>query len=134
MKQLLLYIVLLGILVSMHNCSKKSDPPEANLVIAVNPDPGTAIMPALSANYPFKLLINSTPPQNGVKIDIAGTRDDDNSVQFTQSSQTTGSNVNSVDLQLTGLVPGVLYNVKVNVTSLTTAANKASITFKVTRK
>lgn len=138
MKQLLLYIVLCVMIAGGLSCSKgggsSSEPPEANLSISLNPDPGTSVVSALSATYAFKLLINSTPPKNGVKIDITGTRDSDNIVLITQSSQTSSNSVNNVDMQLNSLVSGVLYTVKVDVTSLTTLSNKATIIFKVARK
>ena len=63
-------------------------PTEQNLSISISPDPGTSVVTALAASYAFKVVINSTPPTNGVKIDITGTKESDNSVQFSQTSQT----------------------------------------------
>lgn len=133
----ILYSLLLALFVFTGISCKKStpaEPPEANLMIALNPDPGTTVVPALGATYAFKLLINSTPPKNGVKIDITGTKESDNSTLFTQTSQTSSNTVNSVDLQLSSLVQGIQYIIKVDVTSLTTSTNKASITFRIARK
>ena len=133
MKRSIVTILFGAIIFCLFGCPPK-EVPEASLVIAISPDPGTSVVPALSANYPFKLLIVSAPPANGVKVDITGTRDSDNTTQFTQTSQTSSNSINSVDLQLNNLVAGVLYSVKVDVTSLTTPTNKTSVTFKVARK
>ena len=136
MKRILL-IVLGIIFFSVSSCSKgggNPEPAEQNLSISINPDPGSSVAPALSGTYAFKLLINSTPPKNGVKIDITGTKESDNSIQFSQTSQTSSNTVTSVDLSLQSLVSGVLYVIKIDVTSLTTASNKASLTFRMARK
>ena len=142
MKRLLSTTILYIIILVFIGCSKgggnggggTTPPAEQNLLIAISPDPGTAVVSALSGSYPFKLLINSTPPTAGVKIDITGTKESDNSIQYSQTSQTSNNTVTSVDLSLQNLVAGVLYVVKVDVTSLTTFSNKASITFKIARK
>ena len=109
-------------------------PTEANLAIAINPDPGTGVAIALAANYSFQLLISSTPPKDGVKIDITGIKESDNSTLFTQSSQTSSSAIKTIDLAVQNLQPGILYIIKVEVTSLTTASNKSTLSFKVSRK
>ena len=141
MKRITDSILLFLLVVLMISCSKgdggggggNTPSQEASLALGMNPDPGNAIVPALSDSYAFKLLITSSPPKNGVKIDIAGTKDSDNSVAFSQTSQT-NSNIASIDQQLTGLATGVLYNVKITVTSLTNSSNTASISFKIARK
>jgi hypothetical protein len=141
MKRVLLTIVLYSSLFCLAGCGKGGGsgggnpaPTEQNLSISLNPDPGTSVASALSDTYSFKLLINSTPPQAGVKIDITGTRESDNVQQFSQTSQTSNSTVKSVDLSVQNLAPGILYVIKIDVTSLTTSTNKASLTFKVARK
>lgn len=145
MIQLLQRMVWVIMIASMASCSKSDGgsgggggtpppPAEAKLVIALNPDPGAGIVPVLSDNYPFKLLINSVPPANGVKIEISATRETDNVVQISQASQTNNSTINSVDLQLNSLVAGIVYVVKLTVSSQSNASNTASITFRVARK
>ena len=139
MKRILLTVIILGtVFFNVSSCSKSgggtTEPPEQNLSIVINPDPGGSVAIALSSSYAFKLLINSTPPKNGVKIDIIGTKESDNSVQFSSTSQTSNNTITSVDLSLQNLVPGLLYVIKVDVTSLTTATNKTSLTFRVARK
>jgi len=109
-------------------------PAEQSLSVSINPDPAGSVVPALAASYNFKLVINSTPPAAGVKIDITGTKDVDNSTQFSQTTQTSSSSITSVDLSVQNLTPGILYVVKVDVTSNTTPTNKTSTSFKIARK
>lgn len=144
MKHIVQVFLFAGILFCSAGCSKSSGgsgggggnntPAEQNLSIALSPDPGTTVVAALSDTYAFKLLVNSTPPTAGVKIDITGTKETDNSVQFSQTLQTANNTIKSVDLSLQNLAPGILYVVRVDVTSQTTSTNKASITFRVARK
>ena len=136
MKKIKVVFIICTLIICSISCSKggSDEPSEANLSISVSPDPGTSIVPALSANYAFKLVINSTPPKNGVRIDITQIKDSDNSIQLTQTSQTSSSTIKSVDMQLNSLVPGILYRINVDVVSLTTSTNKANLTFKIARK
>ena len=143
MKRIRLYLLLITSFYVLGACSKgggsssgggTTTPTEQALSISLNPDPGTGVVAALAAAYSFKLLINSTPPTAGVKIDITGTKDSDNTTQFSQTSQTSSGSITSVDLSVQNLAPGILYNVKVDVTSNTTSTNKTSISFKIARK
>jgi hypothetical protein len=132
------FLYLIIVLLFAGSCSKgggeTAPPPEPTLSIATDPNPGGSVATALSATYPFKLLINSAAPSTGVKIDITQTRDLDNTVVFTQSLETTNATTKSVDLSLQNLTPGILYTIKVDVTSKTTATNRASTNFKLARK
>ena len=146
MKRKLSIILFCTSLLVFSACSKGGDsggsgggggntaPPEQALSVSINPDPAGSVVAALAASYNFKLLINSTPPAAGVKIDITGLKEVDNSTQFSQTTQTSGSSITSVDLSVQNLTPGILYVIKVDVTSLTTPSNKTSISFKVARK
>jgi len=141
MKRILWVSLGLFLIIGFTNCSKGDSggggtppPTEQNLLIAISPDLGTSIVAALSSSYAFKLLINSTPPNAGVKIDLTTLKESDNSLQFSQSVQTSNNSIKSVDLILQNLVVGTLYLIKLDVTSLTTPSNKASVTFKIARK
>lgn len=70
-------------------------------------------------------------PASGVNIDTKMTKVADNTTTFTNSISTT-SLVNPITV--TGLVPGVLYNLSVVVTSKTTASNTKTIEFKIAAK
>ncbi len=144
MKRMQIYFLLVTSFYVLGSCKKDSGsgssgggsttPTEQALSISLNPDPGTGVVAALSATYSFKLQINSTAPTGGVKIDITGVKDSDNTTQFSQTSQTSSGSVNSIDLSVQNLTPGILYIIKVDVTSNTTLTNKASTSFKVARK
>lgn len=136
MKKILLIISPLLIGLFLLSCSKKApaEPPEEDLKIATNPVTGSDIVGALSNTYSFKLLINSKPPKAGVKIDIAIKNDFDNSVSFTQSTQTSSSSISTIDLQIANLIPGNLYTATIDVTSLSKSTNKAQLVFKIARK
>jgi hypothetical protein len=132
--------LLLVFLLTIGAACKKSAPPaptekpEETLSISITPNPGTSTASALSANYLYKLILNSVPPKNGVKLDVTVTNDLTSVIEYSQSSQTNTNTISSVDLQLTNLNPGILYSVKTEVSSLSTPGNKTSISFKVARK
>jgi hypothetical protein len=136
MKKILILFCAFALLSGVNSCKKKSEvePPEETLRISSTPIFGADIIGALSSNYSFKLLITSKPPKNGVKVDISVKNDLDNSVIFTQSTQTSSNATSSIDLQLSNLVAGNLYTATLDVTSLTTSTNKEQLTFKVARK
>ncbi len=136
MKKITSILLILSIVVGLGSCKKKAvvEPPEETLKVSSTPIFGSDVIGALSSTYSFKLLITSKPPKNGVKVDISVKNDLDNSVIFTQSTQTSTNATTSMDLQLANLVAGNLYTATVDVTSLTTSINKAQLTFKVARK
>ncbi len=141
MKYLFTILVAISIVTFLAGCSKGDGggggtptPAETALTATVDPNPGSSTGISLSATYAFKLVITSTVPKNGVKVDVTATKESDNSAHYSQSSQTASSSVTSVDLSVPNLAQGVVYNVKVDVTSLTSSTNKTSVSFKVTRK
>jgi len=132
MKKILLFVLVMVLI----GCGAKEapEPPEEDLKVSTNPAIGADIAGALSNTFNYKLLINSKPPKTGVKIDISVKNDLDNSISFTQSTQTSSNTVNSIDLQIGNLVPGNLYTATTEVTSLSKSTNKAQIVFKIARK
>jgi hypothetical protein len=135
--------ILLLVCFSFYSCSKSSSGSaggggggggtvtEENLSIKTDPDPGATVAAALGAVYDFKVNINSKMPPSGVKIDIACTKDADNSSVFSQSLNSTASPAN---ISVNNLLAGVLCTVKVTVTSLSKPSNTATVSFKVARK
>lgn len=127
-----------GILLTMNSACKKSstpiEAPEESLSISITPDPGSGTAAALSSDYTYQLTIKSTPPKKGVKIDVSAVNQLTSATEYTQTTQTNSSSITNVDLQVTNLKPGILYSIQTEVTSLSTSGNKASKTFKVSRK
>lgn len=135
------YLIIVLCFLSFLGCKKdngggggSSDPPEADLVVSINPDPGSSVAPALSSTYTFRVTISSTLPKNGVKFEMTGLKESDNSTFFSQTSQTSGNTVNYTDLTISNLSPGILCVVTVDVTSLSKPSNKKTVTFKIARK
>ena len=127
-------------------CSKGGDapaPPTPNPPVATEPsltatngvvvdiDPGATNIFAVvgtAQKMDVKLL---AIPTSGVTIDVKMVRIVDNTTVFTNNfSSTSLSNV----VTITGLVPGVLYQVVVVVTSKATASNTKTIEFKIAAK
>jgi hypothetical protein len=124
---------------SLLSCSKKSGggggptppPGEENLIIGIDPNPGTTTAQSLGSTYDFKVLVTSKMPASGVKVDVVCTKDSDQSVV---SSQTLNSSFSPINATVSNLVSGVLCTVRVTVTSNSKPSNTATLTFKVSRK
>ncbi len=136
------YGLLCILALSFFACSKNSDngggvtptPPaqtEENISFAIDPDPGSTVVPSQSGTYSFKVNVTSKLTTNGVKVDITTKKDSDNTV--IESKQIT-STTPGIDMSIGTLSPGVLCTVTVAVTSGKTATNSASKSFKVARK
>lgn len=99
--------------------------------VTVDIDPGASNIYAVvgtSQKMDVKLL---AIPASGVTIDVKMVKLTDNTTVFTNNiSSTSLSNA----VTITGLVPGVLYQVTVVVTSKTTASNTKTIEFKIAAK
>lgn len=115
-------------------CSKKGGTTtgqEENLIIAIDPDPGSAVAKALGASYEVKLTIQSKMPPQGVDVTVVYKKDSDNSIIFSQALQTSSS-------PLTLTINNVPFNdvgtVTIEVKSKSKPANTASKTFKLVRK
>ena len=144
MKQILNYFLFLALSTTVIACSKGGGTPtptppvvivEPSLTatngVVVDIDPGAANIYAVvgsSQRIDIKLL---ALPASGVTIDVKMIKSLDNTTAFSNNfSSTSLSNAVTV----TGLVPGVLYNLTVVVTSKTTASNTKTIEFKMAAK
>ena len=146
MKQILNYFLFLALSTTVIACSKGGDTPtptptppvvivEPSLTatngVVVDIDPGATNIYAVvgsSQRIDIKLL---ALPASGVTIDVKMIKSLDNTTAFSNNfSSTSLSNAVTV----TGLVPGVLYNLTVVVTSKTTASNTKTIEFKMAAK
>lgn len=104
---------------------------EENLVIAIDPNPGSAIATALGATYTFKVTITSKMPSQGVDITTTYRKDSDNTQIFSQTLQTSSSPVN---ITVTGIPFNEVGTVTVEVKSKSKSTNTATKTFKLVRK
>ncbi|MBP6145193.1 MAG: hypothetical protein KA445_06095, partial [Sediminibacterium sp.] len=127
-------------------CSKGGDspaPPTPNPPVVTEPsltasnavivdiDPGTSnIYAVLGTTQKMEVRLTAIPA-SGVTIDTKMIKVADNTTAFSNSISST-SLINPVNV--TGLVPGVLYNLSVVVTSKTTASNTKTIEFKMAAK
>jgi len=127
-------------------CSKGGDSPaptpkppvvvvEPSLTVAngviVDIDPGaTNIYAVVGTSQKMEVRLIAIPA-SGVTIDTKLTKILDNTTVFTNSISST-SLTNPVTV--TGLLPGILYNLSVVVTSKTTASNTKTIEFKMAAK
>ena len=121
------------------SCTKKSGggttptptPTEENLIVSIDPNPGSAAAQSLGATYDFKVIVSSKMPTSGVKVDVVCTKDSD---QSTVSSQSLTGSTSPINASASNLVAGVLCTVRVTVTSNSKPSNTANLSFKVARK
>lgn len=99
--------------------------------VIVDINPGTSNIYAVIGTAQKMEVKLAAIPASGVTIDTKMIKVADNTTVFTNSISST-SLINPVTV--TGLVPGVLYNVSVVVTSKTTASNTKTIEFKMAAK
>jgi RNA polymerase subunit RPABC4/transcription elongation factor Spt4 len=127
-------LVIVIALIALVTCSKKggtSTEQEENLVVIIEPDPGSTIARALGASYDLKVIVQSKMPAQGVEISITYRKDSDNSIIF---SQTLSTNSSSTNVTINNIPLTDVGTVTVTVTSKSKPTNIASKTFKLARK
>jgi hypothetical protein len=138
-------ILILVLSIGFFGCSKGGDSPaptpkpivvvEPSLTAAngvtVDIDPGTNNIYAVVGTSQKMEVRIAALPASGVTIETKLIKVLDNTTAFTNSISSTSLN-NPVTV--TGLVPGVLYNLSVVVTSKTTSSNTKTIEFKMAAK
>lgn len=130
-KRIVLYIGILLITACSNKGGGGTSIEEENLVVVIEPDPGSTIARALGATYDFRVVVQSKMPPQGVDINITYRKDSDNSIIFSQtlttSNATTNVTINNIPLVDIGTVT-------VTVTSKSKPTNTATKTFKLARK
>jgi len=99
--------------------------------VVIDIDPGaTNIYAVLGTSQRIEVKLAAIPA-SGVTIDTKLIKISDNTIAFSNSISSTGL---TNPLTVTGLIPGVLYNLSVVVTSKTTASNTKTVEFKMAAK
>jgi hypothetical protein len=138
-------ILILVLSVGFFGCSKggETPAPKPPPVVVVEPsltaangvvidiDPGATFIYAVVGTSQKMEVRLAAIPASGVTIETKLIKVSDNTTVFTNSISST-SLINPVTL--TGLVPGILYNVSVVVTSKTTASNTKTVELKIAAK
>jgi len=141
-------ILILVVSISLLGCSKGGDSPAPTPtpkppVVVVEPsltatngvvidiDPGaTNIYAVVGTSQRIDVKLAAVPA-SGVTIETKLIKISDNSNAFTNSISSTSL---SNSITVTGILPGILYNLSVVVTSKTTATNTKTIEFKIASK
>ena len=99
--------------------------------VLIDIDPGaTNIYAVIGTSQKIEVKLAAIPA-SGVTIDTKLIKISDNTTAFSNSISSTGL---TNPLTVTGLIPGVLYNLSVVVTSKTTASNTKTVEFKMAAK
>ena len=106
-------------------------PVEQNLVVALEPEPESALVRTFSTSYDFNVLIQSLMPRQGVTISVEYRQDSDNSVVFRRNHATATS---PQPVAITEIPFNEVGTVAVTVTSVTKSDNTVTKTFKLVRK
>jgi hypothetical protein len=141
-------ILILVVSISLLGCSKGGDSPAPTPipkppVVVVEPsltatngvvidiDPGaTNIYAVVGTSQRIDVKLAAVPA-SGVTIETKLIKISDNSNAFTNSISSTSL---SNPITVTGILPGILYNLSVVVTSKTTATNTKTVEFKMASK
>lgn len=119
---LLTGLFIFGMACSKGNGGGGTPPPaEQNLVVTTNPPNGSVQLPSLGP-YNLVVTINSTMPAAGVKIEVSAKKDDgSNPPAFYSNTINTSSTSSNFNITNTPVASQCLVTVKV--TSLSTATN-----------
>ncbi|ANE52981.1 hypothetical protein [Flavisolibacter tropicus] len=104
---------------------------EQDLVVALDPDAGSAIARTLGTTYDFKVLVKSSMPPQGVTISVVYRQDIDNAVVFSQNYTTKTS---PQQVTITNIPFNEVGTVTIIVTSKGEPDNTVTKTFKLVRK
>jgi hypothetical protein len=134
MRYILTMIGILFMTLGLNSCYTDEGLPtdmEENLVINLDPDPGSTPVRTMGATYDFRVAIASRIPARGVDITVVYTQDSDNAVVFTQQYFT---NTTPVPVTINNIPFDEMGTVTVTAVSRGSNTNTVSKTFKLVRK
>jgi hypothetical protein len=136
MKKSYVYLVaILFVFASTPYCKKKpsNDPctSESNIALTTTPANGSIEPPAPGPNFPLRVTINSTIPPQGVSIEVKARPEASQTPFF---AETRNSTTKDNDFTITGATAGVASIVEITVTSKTCSTNKATASYRFSRK
>lgn len=104
---------------------------EQDLIVALDPDSGSAIARTLGTTYDFNVLVQSAMPPQGVTVSVVYRQDIDNAVVFSQNYTATTS---PQPVRITNIPFNEVGTVTLIVTSKGEPDNTVTKTFKLVRK
>lgn len=105
-----------------------SDP---KVVISTTPAAGTTEAPAPGPSFPLKVTVSSTIPTSGVTIEVKAHPEGSTSNFFTETKSST---TKDTDFTITGAPSTVICVVDVTVTSKSCNTNKATASYRFSKK
>ena len=133
-KVFLPWLAVIMVLVAMPYCKKKTTDScgtEATLVIATTPANGTTEPPAPGPGFPLRVTISSAMPASGVTIEVKARPDASATTFFTETRNTS---TKDNDFTITGAPATVTCIVEITVTSKTCNTNKATASYRFSKK
>jgi len=133
-KKFLPWIAVLIVLIAMPYCKKGPSDTcsgEATLVITTTPANGTTEPPAPGPTFPLTVTISSAMPSSGVTIEVKARPDGSSTTFF---SQTVSSTVKDNNFTITGTPATVTCIVEITVTSKGCNTNKATSSYRYSKK
>lgn len=134
-KSILPWVAAILVLLAMPYCKKKSGgdscSSESTLVITTTPANGTTEAPAPGPNFPLRVTISSAMPPSGVTIEVKAHPDGSPTNFFTETRNTS---TKDNDFTITSAPSAVTCVVEVTVVSKTCNTNKATSTYRFSKK
>ncbi|ANE52190.1 hypothetical protein [Flavisolibacter tropicus] len=108
---------------------------EENLVIAIDPDPGSSTTPVkvTGATYNFNIVIKSAVPARGVDVKVKFTRDLNGNI-IAPNDYTFDPSTTSIPVTISNIPAGEIGTVTITVTSKSKPTNTVTQTFKLVKK
>lgn len=136
--RLVVLLAVSAVVIAMPFCGKgggggTTDPctSDPKVVISTTPAAGTTEAPAPGPTFPLKVTVSSTMPTSGVTIEVKAHPEGSTSNFFTETKSST---TKDTDFTITGTPNTVICVVDVTVTSKTCNTNKATASYRYSKK